>query len=93
MSSEVEPVEFLDGPPPSGSGRWDRVRRERIEHFAESLRANPGQWAIYPLELTNTAARATASRISCGRIAAFGEGFQATSRGEKVYVRYGDSAN
>ena len=80
-------VEFIDEPPPS-SGRWDRLRRDATIEFAETLRHNPGRWAIYPWSSTSEAARAVATRISNGKNKSFGDGFEATARGTTVYVRY-----
>lgn len=74
-------IEWVDEPPFA-------VHRKAQAEFAKKLRAYPGRWAIYPMASSKESARAAASRISRGRIAAFAEGFEAVTRRGVVYVRY-----
>lgn len=79
-------IEFVDELP--GSDRQSRVHRERMREFADELRKQPGRWAVVPWETTELSSRATASRISRGKVAAFGRGYEAVSTHGTVYVRY-----
>lgn len=82
-------VEFVDELPEGGRRQWDAARRRVVRDFAAALKANPDRWAKYPIPApSNNAARAMASRITNGRIAAFADGFQAVGRGDTTYVRY-----
>lgn len=83
----TDDIEFMDELPPQ-VGPWDGLHRRRVQQFADELRRNPGRWAVYPWTPNMEAARAMASRISRGKMAAFAENFQAVSRGGVVYVRY-----
>ncbi len=80
-------VEFVDGLP-GDTPMQSRVHRERIREFAAELRKQPGRWAIYPWTTTDSGSRATASRISRGKVVAFGDGFRAVSSHGTVYVQY-----
>ena len=80
-------IEFLDeipGDPAPNS----RIHRKRMQEFIDAVRRHPGKWAVYPYPTTDMAARATASRISRGKIASFGTGFEAVSSHGRVYVRF-----
>ena len=72
-------------PPAAQGGKL--TRREQRE-FAEALRNRRDHWAVYPTSGSSVAIRALTSRISNGRQGAFGEGFEAVSRGGVVYVRF-----
>jgi len=80
-------ITWLEGDPPSEG--WNAARRAATERFAAALTANPGRWAQWPFQPASTsAARAQASRITRGKIAAFRRGFEATAVGDTLYVRY-----
>lgn len=72
--------------PPAAKG-GSLLRKEQRE-FAEKLKARREQWAIYPSTGSSVAIRALASRISNGRMSAFGEGFEAITRDGVIYVRF-----
>lgn len=74
-------------PPAPRGGQLTRLEQRR---FAEALRSRPNDWAVYPLAPggSNVAARALASRITAGKQASFGEGFEAVTRDGVVYVRF-----
>lgn len=81
-------IEWTDPPAAKGGSLLRKEQRE----FAEQLKARRDQWAIYPSSGSSVAIRALASRISNGRMSAFGEGFEAVTRHGVVYVRFvGDS--
>lgn len=80
-------IEFVDELPTDGS-RQTRLHREEMREFANALREQPGRWAKLPWETTELSSRATASRISLGKVAAFGTGYEAVSTRGTVYVRY-----
>lgn len=77
-------IEWADPPPPKGGS----LLRKEQRAFAEELKARPGQWAIYPSTRSSVAVRALASRISNGRLTAFGKGFEAVTRHGVIYVRF-----
>lgn len=81
-------IEFVDAPPGNPSVGNSLLHRQRMSEFVAALRDRPGQWAIYPWPSTELSARAIASRISRGKIAAFGDGFEATASRGTVYARY-----
>jgi len=81
-------IEFVDAPPPSPGAGNSLLHRQRVSEFVAALRDRPGEWAIYPYPSTEVSARAAASRISRGKVAAFGAGFQATASRGVVYARY-----
>jgi hypothetical protein len=83
----VSGIEFLDELPGKAAPN-SRLHRKQLFEFAEAVKKEPGRWAIYPFPSTDLAARATASRISNGKIAAFKVGFEAVTRRGVVYVRY-----
>jgi hypothetical protein len=60
--------------------------------FAEALRGNPGQWAVWPKDLASKTPQhrsSIAGKIRQGNYAGFPKGeFEATSRAGAVYVRY-----
>ena len=63
--------------------------REQQRQWAEALKKHPGRWAKYPWPgVSYGATRALASRISCGKISAFGRGFTAMQRKGEVFVKY-----
>lgn len=82
--SEIEFVDQL----PGESAMHSRVHRRRMREFAEAVKKQPGRWAIYPWPTTESSARATASRISRGKVVAFGDGFESVSSHGTVYVRW-----
>lgn len=82
--SEIEFVDQL----PGQAAMQSRIHRKRMAEFAEAVKKQPGRWAIYPWPTTEGSARATASRISRGKVAAFGVGFEAVSSYGTVYVRW-----
>jgi hypothetical protein len=78
-------VEWADPPPPRGGS----LTRMEQRTFAAELRSRPGCWAVFPANGGSyVAIRALASRISRGKQAAFGQGYEAISRNGMVYVRY-----
>lgn len=88
-------VEFVDELPNVGT----TATPELVACFAESLRREPGRWAVYPWsdELAPHSRRSRASDINAGRRgapAALRDGFQAAVRAGVMYVRFagGDSA-
>lgn len=86
-------IEFVGALPGSANVGNTRMHRKRMSEFALALRDRPGEWAIYPYPSTDLSARAIASRISRGKIAAFGDGYEATATKGTVYVRYvGDAS-
>ncbi|MFE3059087.1 hypothetical protein [Nocardia sp. NPDC059239] len=57
--------------------------------FAQALRSNPGQWAVWPGSLSPKSVYAIASRINRGQNKAFPVGeYEAAGREGVVYVRY-----
>lgn len=79
-------IKWADPPDPKGGA----LTRKEQRVFADELKARPDCWATYPIPASASplAIRALASRISRGRQAAFGSGFEAVSRNGIVYVRY-----
>lgn len=82
--TSFEFVDEVPGAVPPNS----RMHRQRVTEFVAAVRKKPGKWAIYPYPTTELSARATASRISRGKVAAFGDEFEAVVRHGVVYVRY-----
>ena len=81
-------IEFVNDLPENGRVFNSRLHRQMMADFAAAAKANPGRWAVWPYPSTYAAARAVASRISLGKIAAFGDGYDAVCNQGTVYVRY-----
>lgn len=64
------------------------MRQKETAEFVAELKAHPMLWAPYPWPQSYPAARSAASRIRRGLVNVFGTGFEAVTRGEKLYVRY-----
>lgn len=80
-------IEFVDQIPGEAAPN-SLLNRQRLREFADAVRKQPGRWAIYPYPTTDLAARAAASRINRGKIAAFGDRFEAMCSHGVVYVRF-----
>lgn len=85
-------IEFVDALPADATTGNNRLHRKVVATFVAALRDRPGEWAKYPYPSTDLSARAIASRISRGKIVAFGEGFEATASKGTVYVRFTGTA-
>lgn len=75
-------VEFYDDIPRPTKGP------QRYTQFAKALKANPGKWAIMPYSGKSSAGQ-VAYFIRRGKYGAFtSRDFEASSRGDEVWVRY-----
>lgn len=86
MSAEAN-IQFVD-PPATVGGRGESPANKAI---AETLKKNPGQWALVAEGVTNDG---LAVRIRSGKAKSFAQGeWEATSRGTEegaydIYARY-----
>lgn len=78
--------EYIDTLPPIPPAAQTNTRYHANRLLAEELRARPGRWVRYPHPVTSPVD--LRYRIAAGRVAAFGEGYDATIRDDQVYVRY-----
>ena len=68
-------VEFIDAPPPSNRTNWGELHQWLAE-----VKANPGKWAKRVYGSAKTAS-STGTHLR-------GQGFEATTRGADLYVRW-----
>lgn len=80
--------EFVEELPDSRGGNT-REQSRLLSEFAAALEGSPGQWAKYPLPLSNDhSAHQSGHRIRTGQSKAFRGGtFEATVREGQLYVR------
>lgn len=83
MATEFE---FVDELPPKEVRRSDGFLMDK---FAAAVRARPGVWAKWPLDLGPSSPGMYVTGINTGRLKAFRNGgFDAQSRNGVLYVRY-----
>lgn len=77
---------FVDRPPKQRGG----PRKQKYHDFFDELRDNPDEWGVFPGEdLTHGSLRTTAAHIRVGRAYGVEPGeFEATIRGDTMYVRF-----
>lgn len=78
-------IEFIQELPLAATSRGPEPKHLA---FAKALKENPGMWAEYPAEVSNTTARSYASKINAGNWPMFRHGYEAATRKGTLYVRY-----
>ena len=82
-------AKYLTELPPTGRGKYTRAANPEHVKLAVKARRKPGQWMEARVFQTGSGAAHFAQHIREGRYLAFrDERWEATQRGNTVYVRY-----